>query len=239
MNNKLKEEFILNFKKGWTLILLTLFAAFSVVATVNAADSNANITFTPAEDTPPVLDPTDPDLPYDPDPEDPTDPQDPPTEESGPLTLDYVSSVNFGEQQIESSTQVYESTTLRPFIQVTDRRGTGEGWNVTAQASGFTSSGNETLPGAVLTFANGTVISTSTSPAPTTTDPVVLNTGGEAANVVTAAEDEGLGSWITRWFPAGAGDTNDSVTLQVPGGSATTGDHTAVITWTLTAGPGQ
>lgn len=226
-------------KRGWILILTGFFAAFSFAASASAADSNANITFTPGEGAPPVVDPTDPTLPYEPDPADPTEPQDPPTGETGPLTLDYVSTVDFGEQPIESSTQIYESMTLRPFIQVTDRRGTGEGWNVTAQASSFTSEGEETLPGSVLSFLNGEAVSTSTSAAPTPNPSVVLNAGGSAVNVVTAGEDEGLGSWITRWFPTTGDTTNDNVMLEVPAGAATAGDHTAVITWTLTAAPGQ
>lgn len=228
------------FKKGMLLVLIALFAFFSTVGSVSAeksAVSKANITFTIPDDTPPVLDPTDPEEPYEP--TDPSDPQDEPTNQAGALTLDYVSSVNFDEQPIDASEQIYQSTTLRPFIQVTDRRGTGEGWHVTAKMGAFTNEGQESLPGAELTFTNGTVISksTSTSAAPTPSDPVALVPGEDAVMVVNAAEDEGLGSWLTRWFPKTAGEKNDSVTLTVPAGAATIGNHTAEITWTLTAAP--
>jgi hypothetical protein len=233
--------------KYWVLSILILFFIFSMAVSVSADEvnevssyeSDASITFTPGEDAPPVVDPDDPSMPYDPDPNDPTEPHDPPTGDTGPLTLDYVSSVHFGEQMIEADTQIYESATLRPFIQVTDRRGTGEGWNVTAQASYFTSGEEVSLPGALLTFSGGEAVSTSTSDAPRPHDPVTLYTGGDAANVVTAGEDQGLGSWITRWFPAEEAAYNDNVTLEVPAGAATTGEHAAVITWTLTSGPGQ
>lgn len=234
--------------KKWLLSVLVMFFIFSMAVSVSAEDviegssyeSDAHITFTPGDGAPEVVDPDDPSMPYDPDPNDPTVPQDPPTGDTGPLTLDYVSSVYFGEQMIEAETQIYESTTLQPFIQVTDRRGTGEGWNVTAQLSSFMNEEEVTLPGSVLTFSDGEAVSTSRSDAPEPNNLVVLNTGGDAAEVVTAAEDEGLGSWITRWFPTeDEAATNDNVTLEVPAGTATEGEHTAVITWTLTSAPGQ
>lgn len=232
-----------NFYKALSLLLIGLLLFFSFAPIVFAAESEAIITFTPGEGQPPVLDPTDPSEPYEPDPEDPTDPQDPPTGETGSLTLDFVSSVNFGENPIEAEDVIYESTTLRPFIQVTDRRGTGEGWKVMAQASNFTTVDEEigetveTLTGAIITFTNGESVSTSQSDKPTPADPVTLHTGGQAATVVNATKDTGLGSWITRWFPSDGKTTNDHVTLEIPAGVATTGTHTATITWTLSDAP--
>ena len=56
----------------------------------------------------------------------------------GPLSLDYVSSIDFGTQKITMfEKKTYESTSLKPFIQVTDNRGTGAGWKVTAAACSF------------------------------------------------------------------------------------------------------
>lgn len=235
-------------KKITSFTLATLIAFFGFTTVVGAEEvssgqSDAKIEFTPGNDAPDVVDPTDPEELYDPDPTDPSDPQDPPTGETGPLTLDYVSSIDFGENEIESNSQIYESSTLRPFIQVTDRRGTSEGWSVTASASAFEATVDEeikeTLPGTVITFSNGEVVSTSTSEAPTPSDQVVLATGGDAAEVVTASVDTGLGSWINRWFPSEETVANDHVTLEVPSGAATIGQHTATIAWTLTDAPGQ
>lgn len=227
----------MKWKKRISISIVSLAAAVLFAGNVDAAPSNAGITFSSGVDAPDVLDPSDPTIEYEP--TGPTDPQDDVTGESGALTLDYVSSVSFGAQTIESGTATYNSTTLRPFIQVSDRRGTGEGWNVTAQLSNFAFEGENTLSGAALNFTDGEVISNSTSAAPAAEDSVVLSAGGDAATVVTAEEDAGLGSWITRWYPSDTAPTgeNDNVRLEVPSGAATLGDHTAVITWTLSATP--
>jgi len=203
--------------------------------------SEATVVFLPNDSAPPVVDPTEPEKPYEPDPADPTDPQDPPTENAGYLTLDYVSSINLGKHTIEGSTEVYESEELRPFIQVTDRRGTGSGWAVTAVASEFeTDDDQDTLPGSILMFKNGSVISPGNSAAPYPYPDVELHPGGESDWVLWADQDTGLGTWVNRWFPSEENsDLNDHVLLEVPGGSATVGEHKATVTWLLTDAPGQ
>lgn len=221
------------------------FSTAVTAETVSEGSSEADIEFTPGDGAPEVVDPTDPTDPYEPDEGDDGDPTDPPTGNTGPLTLDYVSSVAFGEHKVDSETAVYQSETLRPFIQVTDRRGTAEGWSVTAQADSFEVDSEdeeveETLPGAVLTFSNGEVVSTSTSDEPVPAAEVVLNTGGDAALVVNAEVDSGMGKWINRWFPSeDEAESNDNVTLEIPGGAATQGAHTATVAWTLSDAPGQ
>lgn len=162
---------------------------------------------------------------------------------SGLLTLDYVPLIDFGTHEIVD-TMIYESTTLEPFIQVSDRRGTGQGWSVTAKASHFTNDDSiESLQGAKVIFSNGEAVSTGhVTGVPPSTKEVVLYTGGDAVTVVTAAVDTGLGTWMNRWLPTGGTEgavTNDNVTLDIPSGSATIGKHKAVITWTLTDAPGQ
>lgn len=246
-HKNIKEEIKMKLRKLGTALLvgtLSFVALSTTVEAVGTDTSTAGITFIEPEDAPPVLDPEDPTQPYEPDPTDPGDPDDSPTGNVGPLTLDYVSSVNFAEHSIESGTEIYQSTTLRPFIQVSDRRGTGEGWNVSATMSVFQNEELENaLPGAILTFANGNLI---TAPNNTTTPPeansdIVLNAGGDARTVINAELNSGLGSWLTRWFPSenAEGNLNDNVTLEIPAGAATLGDNTAIISWTLTAGPGQ
>lgn len=211
---------------------------------VDQATSNATIVFVPSEEVaPPIVDPTDPTNLYEPDPNDRTDPQDQPTGNIGPLTLDYVSSVDFGTHEIEGQTSMYEAEVLRPFIQVSDRRGTGGGWAVTAKASHFEATTDEgleqTLPGSVITFKDGSLISAGQSASPYVYHNVVLVPGGEAAWVVFAEYGTGLGTWVNRWFPTEEGATkNDNVLLEVPGGAATKGEHISTITWTLIDAPG-
>ena len=96
---------------------LSYFSFPILAATVSTVTSNATVTFTPG---------TEPTGPVDPD--DPSKPLDPPgqgTGESGPLSIDYVPNITFGSQAISGSQKVYNASELKPFVQVTDIRGTG------------------------------------------------------------------------------------------------------------------
>ncbi|AHI55100.1 WxL domain-containing protein [Listeria ivanovii] len=175
---------------------------------------------------------------------DPVDPTDPGTGNTGALTLDYVSSVAFGEQEISSNEATYSATSRKPFIQVSDRRGTGKGWYVTATASAFQDEyGTNSLAGATLSFQNGEAVSASTTTtSPTASQKVDIPTDGTSiVDVISAEETEGMGTWINRWLGATPDDVdslNDNVKLVIPAGSATLGDHEATITWTLSDAPG-
>ncbi|PGS48315.1 WxL domain-containing protein [Bacillus sp. AFS041924] len=217
-------------------------AANSALAAVTSqADSKVGVNFTPGSGPVTPVDPTDPQNPLEP--TGPTDPTDPPTGETGPLTLDYVSSVQFGSQEISSTDQIYASISKKPFIQVSDRRGTGGGWKVTAKASKFNNGESESLLGAVVTFKNGSVVTPGGGTNPTPIQTITLNTDGTTESaVVTAENGSGLGTWITRWLgptpDVDDGELNNNVTLKIPGGSATVGNHEATITWTLVDAPG-
>lgn len=152
------------------------------------------------------------------------------TGEGGPLTLDYVSSFEFAVQEVSGSDEIYQTTTLDPYIQITDRRGTGAGWNVIAQVSNFMRGTEVSLPGAVITLNNGTAEGNIYSSEPVPQRPVVLNPGGEASKVIIAGENAGMGTWKNKWSPT-------NVTLDIPAGSATVGNHTSTITWTLQDAP--
>lgn len=234
-----KQKYVIVF----LITILSLFSFGSVISAESSGNSDAIVNFTEGTTPPDVVDPTDPDKPIDK--EDPENPTNPPTENTGPLSMDYVSSVDFGTNQISSKRAVYESTSKKPFIQVSDARGTGSGWDVTASVSNFVNdSGESSLPGAALSFENGEIKTTSDNVSqdnpPTGSQNIVLATDGTPANVMTANNDQGLGTWIERWFPTKQeSSTNNNVTLAVPAGSASTGTHTAEVTWTLTSAPTQ
>ena len=223
--------------------LLSLALAFTVVSpslsAEGSAESQATVEFTaPTEPVAPV------------NPEDPTQPNPDAgdagniTGQEGPLSLDYVSHLDFGNQIISTSQEVYEATTDLPYIQVSDLRGTGEGWEVIAQVSHFNNEGIDSLPGSSIQLNNGNAVSTSTTDGPVINPSINLVTGRDPVNVVTAAPKEdgstvstaqGLGTWVMRWLGESEG-TNEKVTLTVPGSTASVGNHTATITWTLNAG---
>nr|WP_263326490.1 WxL domain-containing protein [Neobacillus sp. Marseille-Q6967] len=211
------------------------------IATASTATSKALIKFKEDSSVPPVLDPDNPEVPYNP--EDPSNPgtENPPTRYEGPLSLDYVSNLNFGEQTISLTKQTYNATTLKPFIQVTDKRGISDGWKVTVSASPFISDNSKhQLTGVSIDFAKGETDSNSLGDsfgAPTTL-PFTLSTDNIAVNVVTAQSGKGRGSWITKWFPTQAEATdNDSVKLTVPGGNMKAEPYTSTLTWTLSSAP--
>lgn len=238
-------------KMNKTLILLSvgLLMLTAVSTAVEAADSNASVNFVPDNETElqPVLDPENLTPPL------PEEELSEGVQNSTPglLTLDFVSNINFAEQKVSATEQHYHSTTLRPFVQVTDIRGTGQGWSVTASMEGFKTINSEdvgvsSLKGATITFKGGEVDTNGSGEAPEVISQITednvssftLGTNSDAITVVNAEPGEGMGTWVTRWLdPDKSTPLNENVTLTVPGGTATTGNHTAIITWTLKNSP--
>ena len=179
---------------------------------------------------------------------------------SGPLSLDYVSNLRFNEKDkdgevtgldVTSKNMEYKTTSESPYIQVSDYTGTGNGWHVTAQASRFTSSEKNSLNGAIIALKNGDAVSTSedVSNGPSIKKNIELLTGGDSELVVNALPTDtdgefesaqGIGTWLMRWFDTGNETENEQpgeVVLKIPGGTASTGNHTSSINWTLSSGP--
>lgn len=210
---------------------LSYFSFPILAATVSTVTSNATVTFTPGTEPTGPVDPDDPSKPL--------DALGQGTGESGPLSIDYVPNITFGSQAISGSQKVYNASELKPFVQVTDIRGTGAGWNVIAKATPFNDGTADILKGSTVTFAGGYALSANSSASkPTPSNPVVLTTDNTEATVVVANENSGLGTWVDRWYPTETTATsNDNVTLTVPSGSATAKTHTSTITWTLADAP--
>ncbi|HGL5645169.1 TPA: WxL domain-containing protein [Enterococcus faecium] len=200
----------------------------------DSTTSTAKITFT-GDNTDPVdpINPDDPDNPVNP--VDPDDPDNHGTGDNGPLSIDYVSNITFGTQDISTTSQVYNAENAEPHVQITDKRGVEGGWTLTAAATKFIASDNSELKGAELSFKNGVAEKTSdnTSEAPATSDLIFDNT--EAKTVMTADSLKGQGTWLDVF--KGKEGNNKNVQLSVPSGSAQAKEYTATITWTLTAGP--
>lgn len=116
---------------------------------------------------------------------------------------------------------------------VSDSRGSGAGWNVTVQASQFTT-GTNTIPLGSLRL-NGIVspiVNTngSASPVPTvqTGNPWTID-NGSAVKIVSAALNAGMGQYNIS-FPANA------LSLSVLPDTFS-GTYTSTLTWTIVTGP--
>ncbi|HLQ40242.1 MAG TPA: WxL domain-containing protein [Tetragenococcus sp.] len=214
---------------GISGLLFSSALMISVPQAVQAETSAATVTFTGDDSTP--TDPVDPDDPdVDPtDPIDPGDPDNPGTNTPGPLSLDYVSNFDFGTHKIAATTKTYQPLAEKPHIQVTDKRGTGAGWDVQAKISKISSSDNHELSGATLKLVNANVKthSANNSTPPSAAD---ITLKDDDQSIFQAGSDQGLGTWVDNF------DRDKSV-LTVYAGTARAKTYTADITWTLTSGP--
>lgn len=215
------------------LLVLGLYAP-----AVNAVDSEAKIEFKQPEEAPAILNPEDPDNPLNPLP-------DKPSGQAGVLTLDYVSNFNFGTQELSAEKETYNAVNeLTPFAQVTDVRGTGKGWKLTAQFKGFRQDEERSLKGSTITLTNGDVVSREdtmlmdNNKPEITSGEIKLSDGGQVTDITVADDGKGKGTWLTRWQDNENNNAgNDNVRLTVPAAVATIGDHTGTITWTLYNAP--
>lgn len=224
-------------------LMSTLLLSAVAVPTAEALDSAASVEFDAPSEPADILDPDNPD-----DENGATEDQlneGNTSNEVGALTLDFVSNLNFGTHELSANPETYYAqNTTTPFAQVTDVRGTGEGWRLVASMSSFEQGEGETatnsLPGATITLENGSNVTSSTNLAatPETLSPIVLSSDNVVQDITTAEDNEGLGTWITRWTDSDAEtDFNQSVSLDVPAAVATEGAHNSTITWTLYNAP--
>ncbi|MBE5104728.1 WxL domain-containing protein [Bacillus thuringiensis] len=166
---------------------------------------------------------------------------------TGPLSINYVSNLHFGDQVISGNDQTYfakldkvkqgsKTTEVPNFVSVTDNRGTNAGWKLKVKQNAQFKSGNSELTNAALSLSNSVVNSvTDAQYAPTTfKNKVTLAPGGDAVEITTAAKNKGMGDWTTA-FGKGAEQGKQSVSLFVPGTTAKEkgAKYSAELTWTL------
>ncbi|EOH99076.1 hypothetical protein UAW_01033 [Enterococcus haemoperoxidus ATCC BAA-382] len=175
----------------------------------------------------------------------------------GPLTIDYITKLNFGAVKVSGNTTTYhaklaelklkdivEPKKVPNYVQVTDNRGTNAGWQLQLkqdtqfQAKDANNKVTE-LTGAQLTLDNPTLKSTQKGSefAPLGIKQK-LTPGAAAVTVVNAAAGKGMGTWHYS-----LGDTNEqaekSVSLTIPGDTAKLANvaYKTVLTWTLVDAP--
>ncbi|MCU5380490.1 WxL domain-containing protein [Bacillus cereus] len=166
---------------------------------------------------------------------------------AGPLSINYVSNLHFGQNVISGNDQTYfakldtvkkgnDKIAVPNFVSVTDKRGTNVGWKLKVKQDGQFKSGTNELTNAALTLSNPVVNSVTAmeyAPTPFSKD-VTLTPGGAAVEITTAAKGKGMGDWTTA-FGKGSDQGKESVSLFVPGTTAKVKDakYSATLTWTL------
>lgn len=241
---------------GLTTIGLAIVPINSIsAADVGSLNSNAQVTFTVDNSSKSPLDPTTP--VNDDNTQNAVSPTDSVTGKSpnpgttGPLTIDFASSFNFGSHEMSSVNKTYfaaaqnyaqkdeskaTGTTGPNFVQVTDvRSGTIAGWSLKVKQTGdFTNASDKsTLSGAQITINNGNVLNgNGTQNTISDASNAKINISTADSNVMGAKSGEGYGTWLYRM---GNKDTaGTSVSLTVPGGIAkTAGAYTTNLVWTL------
>lgn len=218
---------------GTSLFITSLFVSVQIThaETKSEAESKSTVKTVVGETTEPTppVDPTDPEKPN-------PDPEVPGTGNTGPLTIDLVSNIEFGEQEIKEKEAIYNAKTEHPYVQITDRRGTGAGWTLKASIGEFNNEDKtKTLKGAEFSLKNGTIKSTSSnvSEKPQGYD---VNLNKDLQVIMQAVTDQGMGTWLDVF--SGTKDNNANVQLKVPAGSAKAKQsYSSVIHWELTDAP--
>lgn len=223
-------------------------------------NTDAVVKFVPSDDPISPVDPEKPTVPVTPiNPIDPTKPVEPGTK--GPLSLDYASSLFFGEQKITTVDKVYYAKNQKlidraksddayeapNYVQVTDLRGTLKGWSLSVTQNGqFKSTDGDILNGAQIQFNDGTHESSSSSKRPGKVQKVITLTSdgkGSASNVMVAGESEGSGTHILRFGSNDGATTAESsmskgIQLTVPGKTEKLAkEYSTTLTWTLADTP--
>ncbi len=224
--------------------------------------SNGIVEFVPNEDGAEIVDPENPDPENPVDPVDPTDPNGPNPGTSGPLSIDFASSLDFGKNKISTKDEVYyaepqyfinaetgeiDEEMVRPaYVQVTDNRGTNAGWILTVKEETQLRNENtlnQELIGAEIKFTNAKVVSNGNTEPPDVHDITLVP--GETSIAMAAAEDTGAGTWINRFGTVDEMEVdgevvqkNTSITLSVPGSIPKDAvGYRTELTWTLTDVP--
>ncbi|GGC76876.1 WxL domain-containing protein [Enterococcus wangshanyuanii] len=196
------------------LVLLFSINSLSVQAAPDTMEQSGSVSVKGSSTTNPV------------DPENPGTIVDPGKSPSttGPLRIDYVSALDFGESKITKGARRYNARAQQFFgdtgprgsyIQITDQQADSSGWTLQVkQEKQFTNPiiqnvEEQELKGAVLSLDKGWANSSSISEAPTVTrETIALNSIGSAYEVATARKNSGKGIW-TITFGASESNTNN------------------------------
>lgn len=162
----------------------------------------------------------------------PIDPLDPPT--TGPLRIDAASAFDFGSLKLGAATSkdVVLPKDKSVGVQVTDLRGSGAGWALTAKIDDLKGKTTPTnILKATISIPKGKISSTVDGDMTMPAVSAALTLGKAAAPVMTAKKSNGLGVWANDFNGAGG-----SVSIKIPT-NAYIDNYSGNITWALQDAP--
>lgn len=238
------------------LILGGLTAAFTATTAhaVSTATTNGTLSVTKPdaenpEDTAPVA-PVDPNNP-----DDTFVPDNPNQGTPGLLTIDQAPDFDFGSVKLGTAQTKYAAlqsgtsstgaaTSVQNYVQVTDKSGNYAGWTLSVKRSEFVGakSADNKLTGSTVTFKNAIVRASATNGQGTPSTVAGAGAAGieipvnQEVNLVTAAANEGLGTWIYS-LGTDAAQGAEAVELKIPVSNYVEDAYVATFDWKLTEAP--
>ena len=175
-------------------------------------------------------------------------------EDQGLLSIDFISSFNFGSQVILAQDQTYYAQSqrllnedgtvnemeVRPnYVQISDRRPENEhnGWQLAVtQKEQFRGEEKQELFGASLSLSNQQVITAQGGTAPSLQSVPCVLIPGNRRTLLKAQGDEGTGTWIYRFGDEQTAE--ESIALNVPkGANPEATNYSTILIWELSAVP--
>lgn len=221
--------------------------------------SNGSVEFIANTDPVSPVDPENPDPEKPVTPIDPTDPTGTNPGTSGPLSIDYASSLDFGQNKITNKNETYyanaqtfaemKSEYRGNYVQVTDNRGTNSGWALNLKQEGQLTSETakqyKELTGAQISLGASVASSISEGVLSPVVTNVQLDPEGANSVIMLAKEGSGAGTWVDYFGKAEEMtidgkivQKNKSVTLEIPGKTPKEAvKYTTKLTWSLTDVP--
>ncbi|AVK64087.1 WxL domain-containing protein [Lactobacillus sp. CBA3606] len=236
---------------GSLLLSGALLVSVALPTVANAAENrdgstNVTATFTAGNTDVTPVDPTDPDTPSTGG--DGNNGSNTGNEGGSGLSLIYVTNkLDFGSHAIDvlnSNTYAANYTNAddtktnadtsalwgnKAVIEVSDTRGTNNGWSLQVSGSALKSTSGDTIEGGTLALPTGDVTNSGTA----TNDAksvAVTNALGTATNVLTAAKDGGAGVTVDQLDPT-------NIKLTVPANTAKAEAYSTTVNWSLTDTP--
>ena len=152
----------------------------------------------------------------------------------GELELLTVPEFDFGEHAISATTQAYPSTDADTPIEISDLRGSNEGWDLNVSLTPFTLADGttESIQGSYIEINNAVVsaVNNTVGVKPTVDEEGIHIDSDSSETSIFKAVNSGGGVWQMTW------DAEDA-TLTVLPGTVRTGENEATLTWSFQATP--